>query len=273
MRRKRTRSASGEQGEVHGPGFELCGQGVAVEREQVQSHVGRACRELLEQGSENGHEVIGDGEAEPSLRLGRVEGRRLVLGGEPHLEGAALPVQQVGLVVDGALVELEHPRHGIGIVGPAAGAVDVDHGLQLQVARRRVLLEERHEGEKKARGAEATLQRVRLAKRLLQRMQLARLGGEPLDRGELAAVKLHRKEQAGAHRVTIEQHGAGAADAVLAADVGTGEPELVAQEVAQQQARLDAALVQPAVDPDLDLDELLFLHPADTSQPGTLALA
>jgi hypothetical protein len=42
------------------------------------------------------------------------------------------------------------------------------------------------------------------------------------------AVGLHREEQAGAHRLAVEEHGAGAADAVLAADVGAGQAEVVA---------------------------------------------
>ena len=34
--------------------------------------------------------------------------------------------------------------------------------------------------------------------------------------------------------MAVEQDGAGAADAVLAADMGAGEPQLVAQEIAQE---------------------------------------
>ena len=55
------------------------------------------------------------------------------------------------------------------------------------------------------------------------------------------SVGLHREHQAGAHRLAVEEDRAGAADAVLAADVRAGQAELVAQEVAQQQARLDLA--------------------------------
>ena len=36
---------------------------------------------------------------------------------------------------------------------------------------------------------------------------------------------LHREHQARAHRLAVELHGARAADAVLAADVGAGQPE------------------------------------------------
>src|SRR5438445_531996 len=55
------------------------------------------------------------------------------------------------------------------------------------------------------------------------------------------------EEQAGARAVAVDQHRAGAAHAVLAADMGARESERVAQEIAEQQARLDRALVGRAV--------------------------
>ena len=53
----------------------------------------------------------------------------------------------------------------------------------------------------------------------------------PLDGAELVAIRLDREEEAGAHRLAVELDRAGAADAVLAADVGAGQPRLVADEV------------------------------------------
>ena len=64
----------------------------------------------------------------------------------------------------------------------------------------------------------------------------------------LRAFGLHREHQAGAHRLAVDQHGAGAADAVLAADMGAGEPQLVAQAIGQRQARLDVDADLLAVD-------------------------
>ena len=65
------------------------------------------------------------------------------------------------------------------------------------------------------------------------------------------AVGLHREHQAGAHRRAVEQdHRAGAAYAVLAADMRAGQPQIVAQEIAQQQARLDLRSIGRAVDGD-----------------------
>ena len=52
-------------------------------------------------------------------------------------------------------------------------------------------------------------------------------------------VGLHGEQAARAHRDAVEPHRARAADAVLAADVGAGEAEAVAEEVGQEQPRLD----------------------------------
>ena len=69
-----------------------------------------------------------------------------------------------------------------------------------------------------------------------------------LDGGDRRAVGLHREHQARADRLAVHQHGAGAAHAVLAADVGPGEPQLAAQEVAQQPPRFDVARARDAID-------------------------
>ena len=52
--------------------------------------------------------------------------------------------------------------------------------------------------------------------------------------------RLHRKHQAGAHRLAVDDDGAGAADAVLAADMGAGLPAILADGVDQRAPRLDA---------------------------------
>src|SRR4051794_12827332 len=60
---------------------------------------------------------------------------------------------------------------------------------------------------------------------------------------------LHGEHEAGAHRLLVELHGAGAANSVLAADLRPGEP-LGADEVGEEHARLDLASVDAAVDRD-----------------------
>ena len=66
-------------------------------------------------------------------------------------------------------------------------------------------------------------------------------GREALDRRHAVAVGLHCVHQAGAHRLAVEQDRAGAADAVLATDVGAGQAQIVAQPVDQRQARVRPA--------------------------------
>ena len=47
--------------------------------------------------------------------------------------------------------------------------------------------------------------------------------GQPFDGADRLALRLHREHQAGAHRLAVDDHRAGAADAVLAADVRAGQ--------------------------------------------------
>jgi fructose-specific phosphotransferase system component IIB len=53
---------------------------------------------------------------------------------------------------------------------------------------------------------------------------------------------LHRKNKAAAHHLAVEPHGTGAADAVFAADMRSGQAEIVAQEIDQRLARRNARL-------------------------------
>ena len=78
-----------------------------------------------------------------------------------------------------------------------------------------------------------------LPERLLQRVQFV-AGSEPLDSAYPRALGLHREHQAGAHRLVVDQHSAGPADAVLAAQVRAGEATILAQRIGQAAPRLDA---------------------------------
>src|SRR5579871_216548 len=98
----------------------------------------------------------------------------------------------------------------------------------------------------KARRAEPALQRILVLERLLQVAQpLARR--QRLDGRHLAAIGLDGEHQARLDRLAVDQHGAVAAHALLATDMGPRQPELVAQKVGQVQARLDQPLLAPAV--------------------------
>ena len=75
---------------------------------------------------------------------------------------------------------------------------------------------------------------------------------EPLDGSHASPVGLHREQQAGAHRLAVEQHGAGAAHAVLAAEVRSRQLDVLAEEVRERLARLDEPLDGLAVDGEAD---------------------
>ena len=51
--------------------------------------------------------------------------------------------------------------------------------------------------------------------------------------------RLHGEHEAAADRLAVDDHGAGAADAVLATDMGPRQPQVLAQEVGEGLARLD----------------------------------
>ena len=82
-------------------------------------------------------------------------------------------------------------------------------------------------------------------------MQLVVLG-QPLDRHELVAVRLGREDKAGADESAVEEHGAGAALALLARVLRAGEAEPLAEDVEQALPGPDVGLEALAVDRQLD---------------------
>ena len=94
---------------------------------------------------------------------------------------------------------------------------------------------------------------MELAKTFLQYRELAGRGGEAFDRAEVGAVDLHREDDAGSCRFAVDLDGAGAAHAVVAADMGAGGAEAVAQGVVQQGARFDFDGDGAAVEGEADL--------------------
>ena len=69
----------------------------------------------------------------------------------------------------------------------------------------------------------------------------------------VAAVGLDGEHRARLGALAVDVDRAGAAVARVAADVGAGQPEVVAQEVDEQEAGLDIGLVGLAVDGDRDV--------------------
>ena len=125
------------------------------------------------------------------------------------------------------------------LVAGAAAQIGREHVEQILVADVGLALEHADRQHQEARRAEAALQAVVIHEGLLHRMQLVAVG-EALDGADLLAVGLHGEHQAGAHRLAVDDHRAGAADAVLAADMGAGLAAILADGVGQRAPRLDA---------------------------------
>ena len=70
----------------------------------------------------------------------------------------------------------------------------------------------------------------------------------------LRAVALHREGQAAAHDLAVQQHRAGAAHAMLAADMTAGQRQILAQKIDQCLACLDAGGDRLAVHVKRDLE-------------------
>src|SRR6266700_743856 len=149
-----------------------------------------------------------------------------------------------------------HGLDDVLIAGAAAkiGGQDIEHRLVVDVG---VLLQRIGGQHQEAGRAEAALQPVMRDEGALQRMQRV-AGGETLHGANLAALRLHREHQAGAHRVIVEDHRAGSADAVLAADMGAGLPAILADRIDQRLARLHPDGVIAPIDGERDID--LFTH-------------
>jgi hypothetical protein len=76
--------------------------------------------------------------------------------------------------------------------------------------------------------------------------------GQPLDRLDAGAIGLHGQHQAGAHGMSVHQHGAGAADAVFTAQMRAGQAQYMAQEIRQRLPRWTGRRCARAVHGHLD---------------------
>ena len=76
---------------------------------------------------------------------------------------------------------------------------------------------------------------------------------EAFDGGDVGVVASDRKGDAGAYRHAVDEQRAGAADAVLAAEMGAGQVVRLAQQIGEMGARLDVAPAPRAVDRQLIL--------------------
>ena len=138
---------------------------------------------------------------------------------------------------------------GLDDLAVAGAAADIarDRLDDVLAGRASGVLQQRMRGQDHAGRAIAALQAVGFAERILEHAEFARRRREAFDGRDLVAVGLHREHQAGPHRLAIEQHRAGAADAVLAAGMGADQEQILAHGVEQRLARFDVDVARATV--------------------------
>src|SRR5262249_42940468 len=135
------------------------------------------------------------------------------------------------------------------LVTGAATEISGDRLANLGVRRIGELAQEAGQRHEEARSAESALQTVGLTKGLLERIEPPPVG-EALDGLDVAAVHLNGEQQAGPHGRPIDDDRARAAHTVLAAEMGSGQLEVVAQEVGERLPGFHGPLVDSSVDGD-----------------------
>jgi len=131
-------------------------------------------------------------------------------------------------------------------VARTAAEITVEPVIDLVVRGIGIVLEHRTDCHDHARRAKPALQRMAISESLLHRMQLAILA-HTLNGNYIGAVSLHSEQGAGLDRPAIEMHGAASALARVAADMRSGQTELISQEIRQQYAVFDFLRVFGAV--------------------------
>src|SRR6202023_397056 len=97
----------------------------------------------------------------------------------------------------------------------------------------RIFFQKRASRQDHSRRAETALKPVFFPKSFLQRMEFA-VVGHSLDGANLATIRLYGKEGTGLHRPAIQQHGASTAACGIAANMRSGEPQDVSDEMDQK---------------------------------------
>ena len=88
-------------------------------------------------------------------------------------------------------------------------------------------------------GAKPTLKAVQFPEFFLQWVELISIRRHPFYRFDLRAIALYREQQTGPYRLAFQQYGAGTADPVLTADMGTGQSQIISENIREQSSRLD----------------------------------
>src|SRR5205807_8837735 len=147
------------------------------------------------------------------------------------------------------------------ITGAAADVAGQTHSDFL-LRRARIFGQQRYGAHDKAGCTEAALERVAFPKCLLHRVHYSVLL-EALDRLDLRVARLHRQQDARTHRLAVQQDGACAAHAVLAAEVCTRKAEVLAQRVGEGFARLYVQFATRSVHGELHVVVLGHAIPPD----------
>ena len=108
----------------------------------------------------------------------------------------------------------------------------------VHLGRPRIALQIVGEGHEDAGGAESALQGVMVLECLLQRIKGGVQRREQFNGTHVAALGLNGERQARAYGSAIDQDRAASANAMLAADVGAGRTERMAEKVTEQHAQL-----------------------------------
>ncbi len=93
-----------------------------------------------------------------------------------------------------------------------------------------------------------------LLERFLKRMEFI-IFRQPLDRYDVASVRLNRQHDAGANRLAIIQDRAAAADPMLAARMGSREREVLTDKVREALSWLYLSLIASTVERKADSSE------------------
>ena len=102
-------------------------------------------------------------------------------------------------------------------------------------------------GDDLPRRTDAALEATVVYERLLHRVKLP-LVCDALDGRDFGALDGGGQSDAGGVQLSVNQHGAGTADAHAATLLGAGQPQVIAQEVQQEASRWDVGLAFHAVD-------------------------
>ena len=76
--------------------------------------------------------------------------------------------------------------------------------------------------------------------------------GQPFDRLDRRFVCLHRQHQAGPNDLPVDAHGAGTANPMLAADMGAGQFQMLAQKIREIESRQNLRIDALAIDLERD---------------------